>query len=535
MLESAAKEHTTEDDAARERSASASSAASATSATSVTVPRGMSMSLHFPVSTDRERTRLDKLLAAAPTVGGAEAADAAASPPPPSIHPGHLRELRSRKHLVLLRHAAPLADSALANPDRSSVTNALTRESHEQDHCIAPRKQVMVAGSAPTAPTAAPASTVPAASSHVGFRAVAATAARLLWRYNVVRKHAHEGAALDTVSAPLAETAAATAAADVELAVLPKSDLATVDAAPAPAVPAASSAPATPAAPEAPMDPHAKVASGPKPDVQVHYDALHRPSRAELLRAWAPWILVSAGVAIWSTDPVKNGLNAATLTIPMTHLDKQTRKPDLIHGGYKVVGATWKLDLLAATGVCIFFCAFLSAAIYGTHPRKAALILFRSLRRMSLSLLTIMTLLAFGYVLKFSGMDITLGLAAAKASKGFVFLSPFIGFLGVALTGSATTSNVIFGVLQTTAADTIGQSHMQMAAANTCGGILGHIVSTSSMVVAAATTGFSGGSLGPIIKSVIAYAAGLIILFGLWNCLVAFAFPGFLPNGPYEV
>jgi lactate permease len=152
---------------------------------------------------------------------------------------------------------------------------------------------------------------------------------------------------------------------------------------------------------------------------------------------------------------------------------------------------------------------------------------------MALAMFTISTLLSLGYVIKYSGMDTTLGLAAAKTQKAYPILSPLIGFLGVLVAGSATTSNVLFGSLQVVAADQIGVNHVQMAAANVCGGAFGHILSTSSMVVAAVATGADSRSVGPIARGVGLYAISLVLLLAGWNMLVTYAFPSYIPSAAY--
>jgi len=112
-------------------------------------------------------------------------------------------------------------------------------------------------------------------------------------------------------------------------------------------------------------------------------------------------------------------------------------------------------------------------------------------------------------------------------------VGPVVGFLGVALTGSATTSNVLFGSLQTVAADRLGYNPVQLAASNVAGGILGHIISTASMVVACVATGESGKDITGVYRNVAGYAVVLIALFSVWNLAVALAFPGFIPTAPY--
>jgi len=300
--------------------------------------------------------------------------------------------------------------------------------------------------------------------------------------------------------------------------------------------PSAAAAPAPPAsaAAAAHVDGHAKEAAGPQAEVTVHYDALHPPSRREMLVAWAPWALVCVAVVIWGISPVKAGLSAATILVPMTGLHNQVYKPDPMGGPHgHIVPSLWTLDLVAATGICLFICCFITSCIFQLRPLKTASILWRSFRRMSMSFVTIMVLISFGYVIKFSGQDTTLGLAIAEVQKAYPFVGPWIGFLGVALTGSITTSNVLFGSMQTVAADKIGLNPVQMAAANETAGCIGHIISTASMVVAAVAVGGDGKSITHIVKTMLPFGLGVGVMFALWNTLVAYAFPDFIPTSPY--
>jgi L-lactate permease len=299
---------------------------------------------------------------------------------------------------------------------------------------------------------------------------------------------------------------------------------------------ATSSAPAVPAAPAAAT---AAAAAEEEEEEQHHYDALHPPTRREMLTAWFPWVLLAGAVCVWGAPAVKGstytdpptGLSVATVLVPIAGLDGRIIKPDPRHPGdpafYSTVEARWAWDTLAATGTCLFLCAGASSAVYRLHPRTTATILWRSFRRMALSFATVCTLLAFGYVLKFSGMDTTLGLAAAKAGRAYPFVGPFIGFLGVVVTGSSTSSNVLFGGLQIVAAQQLGVNPVQMAASNTSG--IANIVSVASLVVASAATG-SGKSVAPIAKSVAAYALALITAYAALNLLVINVAPGYIPS-----
>jgi lactate permease len=225
---------------------------------------------------------------------------------------------------------------------------------------------------------------------------------------------------------------------------------------------------------------------------------------------------------------LSTGLSVATLLVHIPGLDMAVFKPEPV--GH-LVASVWTVDLLAASGICIYLVALVvTFALYRMRLADAVAVYAKTLRRMSLSFATLMLLMAFGYVLKACGMDVTLGLAAATAGHaGVPFLSPVIGFLGVFLTGSATSMSVLFGSLQVIAAGASGNSAVQMAAACMVGGQIGHIISTPAMVVASVATGFaSDGNLRPIALAVASYAVGLIAAFACWNALVALVFPGYV-------
>lgn len=315
-------------------------------------------------------------------------------------------------------------------------------------------------------------------------------------------------------------------------------------------------------------DAHAKEAAGLKAEVAVHYDALHPPTNAEVALAWFPWVFLCIAVSVWGSPevkgvvkPIRTGLSVATLLVPIPGLDQRVNKPDPIghSGAPHIVAAIWTVDLLGAAGVCIYLVDIITLIVFRVPPRKALSIYITTIRRMALSFLTICVLMAFGYVLKASGQDVTLGLAAAATEKGFPFVGTWIGALGVALTGSATSTSVIFGSLQVVAAEKLGINPVLMASANMVGGtcihprsrmfctyttphscdplpslgpvagILGHIVSTSSMVVAGVSTGMPGKGVGPIMKAVGGYALATICACAIWTTIVAFVIPGFMP------
>lgn len=162
-------------------------------------------------------------------------------------------------------------------------------------------------------------------------------------------------------------------------------------------------------------DAHAKEAGGPKPEVEVHYDALHPPTRNEFIVAWAPWAIVCVAVVIWGLPGVKVGLSKATVLVPLNGLNNEVIKPDPARPDHPhKVAAVWTLDFLAATGICLIFCDLISSAIFRLHPFKTARIMWSSFRRMAFSFLSILLLIAFGYVIKMSG-QVRLPVCAACA------------------------------------------------------------------------------------------------------------------------
>jgi lactate permease len=191
--------------------------------------------------------------------------------------------------------------------------------------------------------------------------------------------------------------------------------------------------------------------------------------------------------------------------------------------------ARFKFDWLAATGTSLMIAAVLSGLLLGLSLKELARIFARTLRRTSLSLVTIMTMLAFGFTTKFSGMDATMGLAFASTGWAFPFFSPLLGWLGVALTGSDTSSNVLFGNLQQITAERLGFSPILAAASNSSGGVMGKMIDAQSIVVASVATG-EHGQEGTILRAVFLHSLALAVLVGLLVLSQAYLFPGMIPD-----
>lgn len=256
-----------------------------------------------------------------------------------------------------------------------------------------------------------------------------------------------------------------------------------------------------------------------------------KPNLAALRRAWAPWILLSACVFIWGVPAFKRNvdkLSAPTYSVPRLH--------NVVLRSYPVVPqptaedptkpeeAIFKLNWLSATGTGILASAMIAGFLMGYSIRELLRHYGRTLMRVRLSLITIAAMLALGYVTKYSGTDATLGLALAKTGAFYPFFGTLLGWLGVALTGSDTASNVLFGSLQTITANQTGVSPTLMAAANSTGGVMGKMVDAQSIVVASTATNWYGHE-GDILRFVFFHSIALAALVGLLVYLQAYVPP----------
>jgi lactate permease len=194
--------------------------------------------------------------------------------------------------------------------------------------------------------------------------------------------------------------------------------------------------------------------------------------------------------------------------------------------------AVFVLNLLSATGTALLLAGIGAAITLGVGLRRTVKIYWQTLLRVRVSLLTISAMLALGYTTRYSGTDTTLGLAMASTGWLFPFFSPLIGWLGVALTGSDTSSNVLFGNLQKVTAEQLGFSPILTCAANSSGGVMGKMIDAQSIVVASVATGGhpESPSAGTILRAVFWHSIGLAVLVGLLVMLQAYVWPGMIPT-----
>jgi lactate permease len=250
------------------------------------------------------------------------------------------------------------------------------------------------------------------------------------------------------------------------------------------------------------------------------------PSQAgRVWMAWLPWVILSLFVFAWGLSDVKNWLNHhALLKLPIGGLDNLVFRGPPIAAEKKAEAAVFTLNWLSATGSAILLSAIVSGFVMGYSISEMAKTYARTVYRVRFSLITIAAMLALGYVTKYSGADATMGLALAHTGSLYPFFGTLLGWLGVALTGSDTASNVLFGSLQKITAQQTGLSPILMAAANSSGGVMGKMVDAQSIVVASTATNWYGHE-GKILRYVFWHSLALASLVGILVFLQAYVPP----------
>lgn len=258
-------------------------------------------------------------------------------------------------------------------------------------------------------------------------------------------------------------------------------------------------------------------------EVYASSETVH--SREKLIAAWVPWILLSALVFIWGVPQVKsflNDLSVISAEVPGLHNVVQRVPP--VAPQKTAERAIYTLNWLSATGTGILVAAIIAGFIMQYSLRQMFQTYLATIYRVRYSLVTIAAMLALGYVTKYSGTDATLGLALAKTGVFYPFFGTLLGWLGVALTGSDTASNVLFGSLQKITAEQTGVSPVLMCAANSTGGVMGKMVDAQSIVVASTATNYYGKE-GQILRYVFLHSIVLAALVGLLVTLQAYVPP----------
>jgi lactate permease len=285
--------------------------------------------------------------------------------------------------------------------------------------------------------------------------------------------------------------------------------------------------------------------------------AKHYTTR-ETARAWMPWLILSVCVFLWGVPQFRALLDggkptaapAATTNTPtlrwwerpnflagitelkwqVPHLHLQVQPDTTVVGGESAAKpAEFRFNWLSATGTGIMVAAVLSAIWIGITPFRFVRAFFHTLHRLRWSLFTIACMLAIAYTTQFSGTDVTLGLAFTRTGVMYPFFAAMLGWLGVALTGSDTSSNALFGNLQRITAERLGLNPILICASNSTGGVMGKMIDAQSIVVASAATG-QHGQEGQILRFVFWHSVVLAALMGGLTLAQAYLWPWMIPG-----
>jgi lactate permease len=277
------------------------------------------------------------------------------------------------------------------------------------------------------------------------------------------------------------------------------------------------------------------------------YAGTHAYPAAQVLKAWMPFAILSLFVLVWGLPPVKLALNQATTPAFKVYLPEGKPRPgppgwdvphlhNAIYRAEPVVtkptpeAARYDFNWLSATGTGCFLAAAVSGLLLGLSPIRLMKIFWRTLVRMRLAMVAISFMLGLGYVTRYSGLDAVLGLAFTRTGWLYPFFGTFLGWLGVALTGSDTSSNALFGSLQRITSQQLGIDPVLMCAANSAGGVMGKMVDAQSITIATAATEQVGNE-GVIFRFVIGHSIALGAIVAVIVMLYAYVLTGAIPHG----
>ncbi len=251
----------------------------------------------------------------------------------------------------------------------------------------------------------------------------------------------------------------------------------------------------------------------------------------QILKAWMPFAILSLTVFAWGLPAIKGAINRATTpvwTVPLLHNAVSRAAP--VVAKLTPEAARFDFNWLSATGTGCFIAAIIAGLALGVGPVQLAKIFWSTLKRMKLAVIAISFMLGLGYTTRYSGLDAVLGLAFTRSGWFYPFFGTFLGWLGVALTGSDTSSNALFGSLQRITSQQLGLDPVLMCAANSAGGVMGKMVDAQSITVATSATNQVGNE-GTIFRHVFWHSIALGAIVGIIVLLYAYVFPGGVPHG----
>ncbi len=254
----------------------------------------------------------------------------------------------------------------------------------------------------------------------------------------------------------------------------------------------------------------------------------HPHSARDLWSAWMPYVLLVVFVLLWGFDGVKHVLELATVKFAWPGLHNKILRTAPAVASASPYGAVYTLNWLSAAGTACLFAAIAGAMFLGVKPRRLAQLSWSTARQLLLPMVTMAAVLALAFLMNYSGATATLGLAFAATGKMFPFFSALLGWLGVFLTGSDTSSNALFGSLQVVTAAKLHLNPALMAAANSSGGVMGKMISLQSIAVAAAATGMAAREETSLFRFTLKHSVLLAGVTGLIATFYAYLQPGWV-------
>ena len=256
--------------------------------------------------------------------------------------------------------------------------------------------------------------------------------------------------------------------------------------------------------------------------------AHQRHSAATALLAWTPYILLVIFVLAWGYQPFKVWLDQWTMRIDVPGLHMLIERVPPVTTEPSPYAAVFVLNWLSAAGTACLLAAAGAAAALGLGPARFGRLDLATLYQLRLPIVTISAVLAMAFLMNYAGLTSTLGLAFAATGVAFPFFSALLGWLGVVLTGSVTSSNALFGNLQVVTADTLGTSPILTASTNAAGGVMGKMISLTSIAVAIAATGLAAADEGRLFRAMLRHSLILVSVIGLLALMFAYAVPALI-------
>ena len=273
--------------------------------------------------------------------------------------------------------------------------------------------------------------------------------------------------------------------------------------------------------------------------------AIQRHSPGEIFMGWLPYLLLVVFVLIWGEAEIKAAINAWTDTLLPAWIPQHATLPNrlLVPGLHNMItqippvvakpgpyAALYELNWLSASGTACMLATLATALVLRVSPGRVAKVYKATFKQLALPMLTIASMLGLAYLMNYSGMTSTLGLALATSGFAFPFFSAVLGWLGVFLTGSDTSANALFGNLQVVTANALGLNPILTASVNSAAGVMGKMISIQSIAVAVAATGMTTADESRLFRFTIKHSVLLMVAMAIISMLFAYVFPGYVPQ-----